>query len=90
MAVMDTEEKIRLGLQIIVAVVLWTWGFYILALLATIVLVPWKPFYEASAWLVEPILKRRLPKSIETVEAVSEPTYAEVAAGLARLEHSDA
>ncbi len=90
MAVMDTEEKIRLAIQVAVAIVLWTMGIYQLALLATIVLVPWKPFYEASVWLIEPVIKWRVSKSLASVEAASEPSYVDVSAGLARLEHYDA
>lgn len=87
MAVMDTEEKIRIAIQVLVAVILWTWGFYKLALLETVVLLPWKPILEASDWLVEPIIKWRVSKSPERVEEVSRDGVPQV---FAELEHSDA
>lgn len=87
MSVMDTEEKIRLAIQVIVAVVLWTWGFYFIATLATIILIPWNPLYRVSEWLAEPVIKWRISKSLERVEEASRSVASQ---GLPELEHSDA
>lgn len=71
MTVINTEEKVRLGIQVFVATVLWTLGYYKLALLDTAVLLPWRPLYEATAWLAEPVLQWRLSKPGPKVESVS-------------------
>jgi hypothetical protein len=71
MTIINTEEKVRLGIQVLVATVLWTLGYYKLALLDTAVLFPWRPVYEAIRWLVEPVLNWRLSKPLAKVEPVS-------------------
>lgn len=71
MTVINTEEKVRLGIQVLVATVLWTSGYYKLALLDTLVLFPWRPIYEAAAWLAEPVINWRFSKAEPRVEPVS-------------------
>ena len=71
MTVINTEEKVRLGIQVLVATVLWTSGYYKLALLETLVLFPWRPLYEAATWLAEPVIQWRFSKPAPSVEPVS-------------------
>jgi hypothetical protein len=69
----SSENEIRVGLQAILATVLVFYGLYGCAVIVGLTLLPWKPFLEAGAYLVQPVIDWRAQRECARLEQRTAP-----------------
>ena len=62
------EAEIRVALQVVLASVLASYGFWGWALLVLAILLPWKPLFAVGSYLAQPLVDWRIKKARERHE----------------------